>query len=315
MSERKRNVLVTGGAGYVGSVMVGEFLRRGFRVTVLDDFRFSRTSLLHLVGEPGLEVVRGDVRDRSLLKPLVAAADVIVPLAAVVGAPACSLHPGEARSVNTGAVRLLNDLRSRSQPVLFPVTNSGYGIGEKGVYCDENTPLRPISLYGKTKVEAEKLLMDKGGVVAFRLATAFGVSPRMRVDLLVNDFTYRAVKDRCVVLFEEHFKRNYIHVRDIARAFLFGLERFGTMKDQAYNVGLSNANLSKLELCRVIKKHVPELVIITSDIGRDPDRRDYIVSNAKIEAAGFKPRYSLDYGIRTLIKAYGFIKNSIYDNQ
>lgn len=314
MAKGKENILITGGAGYVGSVMVEHFLKRRSAVTVLDDFRYGQNSLLHLCHYKSLRIVKGDVRDKAVLKPLLAAADGIIPLAAIVGAPACDLHPRESRSVNVGAIRLINQLRSKSQMVLFPVTNSGYGIGEEGVYCTEETPLRPVSRYGRQKVEAEKILMDTGGVIAFRLATAFGVSPRMRLDLLVNDFTYRAVRDRVIVLFEEHFKRNYIHVRDIARVFYFSLLNFERMKDQVYNVGLSNANLSKLELCRAIKKHVPGLVVITSDVGRDPDQRNYIVSNLKIERAGFKPRFSLDWGIRELIKAYSFLKDSLYNN-
>ena len=314
MSKGKIKVLITGGAGYVGSVMVEFFLKKGYPVTVLDDFRYRPTSLLHLCRYPNLSIVRGDVRDRAVVKPLVAGADVIIPLAAVVGAPACDLHPRDSRSINVGAIKLINQLRGKRQKVLFPVTNSGYGIGERGILCTEKTPLRPISHYGRQKVEAEKILMDKGNAIAFRLATVFGVSPRMRVDLMVNDFTYRAVRDRCIVLFEEHFKRNYIHVRDISRAFYFGLTNFSRMKNEVYNVGLSNANLSKLELCRVIRKYVPNLVIIASDIGKDPDQRDYIVSNEKIEKAGFKPRFSLDYGIKNLIKAYVFLKDSVYDN-
>jgi len=314
VKKDKEKILITGGAGYVGSVMVELFLKKGHPVTILDDFRYRPTSLLHLCHYPNLSIVRGDVRDRAAVKPLVAGADVIIPLAAVVGAPACNLHPQDSKSINVGAIKLINQLRGKRQKVLFPVTNSGYGIGEKGVFCTEKSPLRPISHYGKQKVSAEKILMDKGNVIAFRLATAFGISPRMRVDLMVNDFTYRAVKERCIVLFEEHFKRNYIHVRDISRAFYLGLENFSRMKNEVYNVGLSNANLSKLELCLLIKKYVPNLVIIASDIGKDPDQRDYIVSNEKIEKAGFKPRYSLDYGIKNLIKSYVFLKDSVYDN-
>lgn len=314
MASTKLNILITGGAGYIGSIMTEFFLKKGHRVTVVDDFRYGQTSLLHLCNRRKLKIVVGDVREKALLKPLVKAADVIIPLAAVVGAPACDLHPHDSQSINVGAIKLLNELRGRGQMVLFPVTNSGYGIGRKGVLCTEDTPLRPVSRYGRQKVKAEKILLEKGEAIAFRLATAFGVSPRMRTDLLVNDFTYRAVTDGCVVLFEEHFKRNYIHVRDISRAFHLGMVNFSRMKNEVYNVGLSSANLSKLELCRVIKKHVPGLVIITSDIGRDPDRRDYIVSNEKVERAGFKPRYSLDYGIKNLIRAYTFLKNSVFDN-
>lgn len=310
----KKKILITGGAGYLGSVMVENFLRKGYPVTVLDDFRYRQSSLLHLCRYPNLNIIKGDVRHQAVLKPLLKKADVIIPLAAIVGAPACDRHPQESRSINVGAIRLINKLRGKGQKVIFPVTNSGYGIGEKGVYCTEETPLKPVSGYGRQKVEAERILREKGEVIAFRLATAFGVSSRMRVDLLVNDFTYRALHDRCIVLFEQHFKRNYIHVRDIARVFHFGMENFARMKNEVYNVGLSSANLSKLELCRKIKKYLPDLVIIASEIGKDPDQRDYIVSNEKLERTGFKTRYSLDYGIKNLIKAYSFIKDSVYDN-
>jgi nucleoside-diphosphate-sugar epimerase len=290
------------------------FLRRGHRVAVLDDFRYRQGSLLHLCHSRRLEIVKGDVRDRRRLAPLLAESDVIIPLAAVVGAPACEARPEESRSVNVGAIRLLDRLRSKNQAVLFPVTNSGYGVGEEGVYRTETSPLRPVSRYGRQKVEAEKILLAGGGAVAFRLATAFGVSPRMRLDLLVNDFTYRAVKEGVIVLFEEHFQRNYIHVRDVARVFYFGMKNYSRLKGEVFNVGLSNANLSKIELCRRIKKFVPKLAIITSKVGRDPDRRNYLVSNAKIEKAGFRPIFSLDAGIQELIRAYSFVKNSVYDN-
>ncbi len=310
----KPRILITGGAGYLGSVMVENFLRQGFPVTVLDDFRYRQTSLLHLCHDAKFKIVKGDVRDQVVLRPLLKEAALIIPLAAIVGAPACDRHPQESRSINVGAIRLINKLRGKGQKVIFPVTNSGYGIGEKGIYCTEETPLNPVSVYGRQKVEAEKILREKGEVIAFRLATAFGVSSRMRVDLLVNDFTYRALRDRCIVLFEQHFKRNYIHVRDIARVFHFGLKNFARMKNEVYNVGLSSANLSKLELCRKIKEYLPDLVIIASEIGKDPDQRDYIVSNDKLERTGFHTRYTLDWGIRELIKAYTFLKDSVYDN-
>jgi nucleoside-diphosphate-sugar epimerase len=311
---KKEKVLITGGAGYLGSVMTGHFLEKGFAVTVLDDFRYCRTSLLHLCSHSSLEVVRGDVREQAVVRPLLQEADLVIPLAAVVGAPACDLHPRQSRTINVGAVKLINDLRSPGQRVLFPVTNSGYGVGEEGVLCTEESPLRPVSLYGRQKVEAEKILLDRGNAIAFRLATAFGVSTRMRLDLLVNDFTYRAVRDRCIVLFEEHFKRNYIHVRDIARVFHLGAVNFAKMKNRVYNVGLSSANLSKRELCRLIEREVPDLTVISSPIGKDPDQRDYIVSNEKIERAGFRPRWTLPAGIRELLKAYTFLKDSRYDN-
>ena len=243
-----------------------------------------------------------------------AGVDTIIPLAAIVGAPACQADQTAARSTNLDAIRLLLSLRSKSQRILYPTTNSGYGIGEKGKFCTELTPLRPISLYGVTKVEAEKAVLDAGNSITFRLATVFGMSPRMRIDLLVNDFVYRAVNDRTVVVFEGHAKRNYIHIRDVARAFMHGLANFTSMKDQCYNVGLSDANLSKLELCDRIKHHVPAFVYLEAPVGEDPDKRDYIVSNEKIERMGFRPQYSIDAGIRELIKGYTVLRNAHYGN-
>ncbi len=239
---------------------------------------------------------------------------MIIPLAAIVGAPACQADQTASRSTNLEAIKLLLELRSPQQKVLYPTTNSGYGIGEKGKFCTEETPLRPISLYGVTKVEAEKAVLDAGNSLTFRLATVFGMSPRMRIDLLVNDFVYRAVNDRTVVVFEGHAKRNYIHVRDVARAFLHGLNNFSTMQGQPYNVGLSDANLSKLELCATIKEHVPGFVYLEAPVGEDPDKRDYIVSNAKIERTGFRPAHCLDDGIQELMKGYTVIRNCRYGN-
>jgi nucleoside-diphosphate-sugar epimerase len=240
--------------------------------------------------------------------------DVIFPLACLTGAPLCSKDPIGARTTNLDAVKMILDLRSRDQIVIFPTTNSGYGIGEKGNYCTEETPLRPISLYGKLKVEIEKLILDSGNTITLRLATVFGISPRMRLDLLVNDFTYRAVNDRFLVLFEAHFKRNYLHVRDAARAFIHCVEHFDQMKGEPYNVGLSDANLSKWELCEEIKKQVPDFYFAEAPIGEDPDKRDYIVSNAKIEATGFKPLVSMPEGISELIKGYQIIKSKQFSN-
>lgn len=314
MNNTSYNVLVTGGAGYIGSALIPELLALGHRVTAVDNFSFGQSSLLDCCRYDGFQVVRGDVRDENLMKKLMAKADVIVPLACLVGAPICAQRPLEARSINLDAIKMLINLSSREQRFLSPTTNSGYGVGEDGIYCTEETPLRPVSLYGVLKVELEKLLLDSGRAISFRLATAFGVSPRMRIDLLVNDFTYRAVVDRFVVLFESHFKRNYIHVRDVGRAFIHGLNHWETMKAQAYNVGLSDANLSKMELCLEIKKQVPEFTIMESEIGKDPDQRNYIVSNEKIEKTGFKPAVSLQAGIAELIKAYQIIRRNQYAN-
>ena len=308
------SILVTGGAGYVGSVMVPELLNAGHRVTVLDNFMFKQSSLTAVCHHPNFEVVNGDARSKETLRPLVTQADIVVPLAALVGAALCNRDPIAATSTNRDAIRTLVKTMSSAQRIIMPTTNSGYGIGEKGQFCTEETPLRPISRYGRDKVEAEQAVLGRENSISFRLATVFGMAPRMRIDLLVNDFVYRAVHDRAVVLFESHFKRNYIHVRDVAQAFLHGIEKFAEMKGEPYNVGLSDANLSKKELCEHIQKHLANFVYLEAPIGEDPDQRDYIVSNAKIEATGFRPMYSLDDGIRELIKGYTMIRNAVYGN-
>ena len=308
------DILVTGGAGYLGSVLVPVLLAEGHRVTVVDNFMYAQTSLLDCCHDPKLTVVRGEARDKALIKKLMQKTDAVFPLACLTGAPLCARDPQGAEAVILDAVKMILELRSKNQVIIYPTTNSGYGVGEKGIHCTEKTPLRPVSLYGKLKVAAEESLLDAGNAITLRLATAFGISPRMRLDLLVNDFVYRAVYDRFVVLFEAHFKRNYIHVRDVARAFVHSLNHFSKMKNEPYNVGLSDANLSKLELCEEIKKHVPEFYFVESKIGQDPDKRDYIVSNAKIEKAGFKPQVSLADGIHELIKGYQIIKRSQYAN-
>ncbi|AIB16663.1 membrane protein (plasmid) [Azospirillum argentinense] len=313
MSERL-NVLITGGAGYIGSILTPALLDAGHRVTVLDNFMFRQVSLAHVCAHPQFDVARGDARDESVLRPLLKDADVIIPLAALVGAPLCDMDKAAAEGVNRDAVLSLIKLSSAQQRIMMPVTNSGYGVGEAGKFCTEESPLRPISLYGRTKVEAEKAVLDRGNAISFRLATVFGMAPRMRIDLLVNDFVYRAVNDRAVVLFEPHFKRNYIHIRDVARAFLHGLDRFETMKDRPYNVGLSDANLSKWELCGQIRHHLPRFVFLEAPIGEDPDKRDYIVSNARIEATGYQPAYSLDDGVAELIKGYRMLRNAVHGN-
>lgn len=308
------NILVTGGAGYLGSVLVPELLSLGHNVTVLDNFMYGQSPLLDCCANEGFEAVRGDAREADFLKPLLAKTDYIIPLAALVGAPLCDRDRLGAVSTNRDAVATLAKLASPSQRVVIPTTNSGYGIGQKGVSCDEKTPLNPISLYGKAKMEAEKILLDRGNAISLRLATVFGASPRMRVDLLVNDFTYRAVNERFVVVFEGHFKRNYIHIRDVAGAFIHAIDNFEEMKDEPYNVGLSSANLSKLELCSKIKEHIPGFVYMEAPIGEDPDKRDYIVSNEKIENTGWRPKKSLDDGIRELMMTYRIVNNKRYGN-
>ncbi len=308
-------VLVTGGAGYLGSTLVPALLERGFGVTVVDNFMFGQDSLSAVCYHQAFSLVRGDVRSMDTMRPLLKNADIVIPLAALVGAPLCDRDPLAATSTNLQAIVDMLDHLSRDQRVLLPVTNSGYGVGEPGKFCTEETPIRPISLYGRDKVEVERVLLDRHpAALSFRFATVFGMSPRMRLDLLVNDFTYRACFDRFVVLFESHFKRNFLHVRDVARAFLHGIDHFESMKGGPYNVGLSDANLSKLELCQHIQRYVPAFVFMESSIGRDPDQRDYIVSNEKIERTGYRTAFSLDNGIQELIKGLVMIRNSKYSN-
>lgn len=307
-------ILVTGGAGYLGSTMVPDLLNAGHKVTVLDNFMFKQTSLNHVCYHPNFNVVKGDIRIKSVMEPLIKDADIVIPLAALVGAPLCNLDPVGATTINHDAITLMIKLLSKQQVVLMPTTNSAYGTGDENNFCTEESPLRPISQYAIEKVAIEKELMQRENVISFRLATVFGMSPRMRIDLLVNDFTYRAVNDRFVVLFESSFKRNYVHVKDVSRVFLHAITNFDKMKGQIYNVGLSDANVSKKELCERIQKQVPSFVVLDAPVGKDPDQRNYIVSNAKIEATGYKPSMSLEAGISELLKGYRMIKNSRYGN-
>lgn len=307
-------ILVTGGAGYLGSMMVPDLLDAGHKVTVLDNFMFDQHSLGQVCHHPNFDVVRGDVRVASTIAPLMNSADVIIPLAALVGTPLCAKDPVGATTTNRDAIHMMLRIASKQQLILMPTTNSAYGTGDENNYCTEESPLRPISQYAKEKMEVETALMQHPAAISFRLATVFGMSPRMRIDLLVNDFTYRAVHDRFAVLFESTFKRNYIHVRDVSRAFQHGLTHFDRMKGQVFNVGLSDANVSKKELCEIIQRHIPDFVFLEAPVGKDPDQRNYIVSNAKIEATGFKPSHSLDAGIVELIKGYTMLRNTRYGN-
>ncbi len=303
-------VLVTGGAGYIGSVLVEALLNRKYDVTVVDSLMYKQTSLTQYCHLPNFKFVKGDVRNWDMMKPLVDEADVIIPLACIVGMPACKKYPELTLDTNQVAIEWLARNTRDDQKVIFPTTNSGYGIGQDGIHCTEETPLKPISLYGVTKVKAEEALLQRGNAITFRLATVFGMSPRMRLDLLVNDFTYKAFKDKYIVLFESHFKRNFIHIRDVIKAFLFAIDRFDQMKGKAYNVGLSTANISKKELCEAIKQFIPDFYIAESEINEDPDKRNYIVSNAKLESLGWMPSFSLKDGIQELLKAYPIIDAS-----
>ena len=304
------NILITGGAGYIGSVLVPELLQDGHNVTVLDNFIFGQSSLNHVCYHPNFRVYRGDVRIEAAMLPLMKDADIIIPLAAYVGAPFCDRDPIGATTTNKDAIFMMMKYLDKDQVVIMPTTNSAYGTGDN---CTEESPLNPISRYAIDKVEVEKVLMNHSNATSLRLATVFGMSPRMRIDLLVNDMTYRAVYDGFVVLFESHFKRNYIHVRDVVQAFKMAIAQ-ETMRGQIYNVGLSSANVSKRELCDIIKTYVPRFEIVEAEIGKDKDQRNYVVSNEKIELEGFKPNYDLSNGIQELLKGFTMIKNTKYGN-
>lgn len=307
-------IAITGGAGYIGSVLVPELLGLGHEVSVLDNFYFGQTALLDCCSNKNFQIVRGDARDRDTVQKFIDGADFIIPLAALVGFPLCDYDKIAAKSTNLDAVLMLLELRKPEQKIIFPCTNSGYGTSDGSIYCTEETPLKPISLYGTTKVEAEKAVLESGNSLTFRFATVFGASPRMRLDLLVNDFVYRAVNDRTMIIFEGDFKRNFIHVRDVVGAYIHAINNFEVMKGKAYNCGLSDANLSKIELCEKIKEHLPQFTFFCSEINKDPDKRNYIVSNERLESTGWKPKYSLDDGIEELIKTYSIIKNNSYAN-
>ncbi|WFS09145.1 NAD(P)-dependent oxidoreductase [Methylobacterium sp. 391_Methyba4] len=307
-------ILITGGAGYIGTILVPMLLERGHHVTVLDTFKSGGPDLSSACQYDTFKPIKGDARDTRILDDLIPKHDVLIPLAALVGAPLCKEDAIGATTLNRDAVIALVQRAGGEQRIVYPTTNSGYGVGEAGKFCTEESPLRPISLYGTTKVEAETAVLDSGRGVSLRLATVFGMAPRMRLDLLVNDFTHRAVTDRALLVFEGHFKRNYIHIRDVAKGFIHAIDNYDRMRGEAYNLGLSSANLSKLELCARIKAHVPNFVYVEAPIGEDPDKRDYIVSNAKLEATGWFPDFDLDRGIKELIKGFRMIRNSRFAN-
>lgn len=303
-------VLITGGAGYLGSILTEHLLKKNIKVTVLDNLMYGEQNLNHLCANPDFEFIYGDARNETLVASLLKTADAVIPLAAIVGAPGCDLDPLMATSVNLDAIKMVNKLRSPSQLIVYPTTNSGYGTKTGDVFCTEDTPLEPISLYGRTKSDAEAAVLDSKNSITLRLATVFGMSPRMRMDLLVNHFVYAALTDRYIVIFEKDFKRNYVHIRDVADCFIHCLENSDSMCGRPYNVGLDNANLSKEELALKIKEHIPEFFVHFSEIGSDPDKRNYIVSNQRLREAGFEARHTLDDGIRELIKGYRLLGRS-----
>jgi nucleoside-diphosphate-sugar epimerase len=300
-------ILITGGAGYLGSVITKKMLDLGHSVTALDSLIFNQTSPLQFTYDKKYNFIYGDVRNKKLLEDQVKKHDVIIPLAALVGFPACNKDPEMAWEVNHKQIDNMLRFLSPDQMILYPNTNSGYGIGAGQTECTEESPLNPISVYGESKCAAEKLITEWTSSVCFRLATVFGSSPRMRTDLLVNEFVYKAMTDKYITVFEKEFKRNFIHIQDVGSVFVHALNNYDSMKKNVYNVGLSDANLNKQELLEKIKIYIPDFAITYSDFYEDPDKRDYIVSNAKIESTGWNPEYSLEDGIQELIKTYQII--------
>ena len=302
---KKNKVLITGGAGYLGSTLTELLLDKGYEVTVLDNLIYKQTSLLHLCSNTNFKFIKGDVIDLDLLKKLIPEYNIIIPLAAIVGAPACDSNKDLAIKVNYTQIQIIVDILRKDQKLIMPNTNSQYG-SSKDVITEES-PFNPLSLYAKTKCDAEEYILDWGNGICLRLATVFGASSRMRTDLLVNDFVHKAIDSGYLVLFQSHYKRNYIHVRDIAYTFLFCIENYDKMNNNVFNVGLSDANLSKMELAKKIKEHFPDLVIVENEFKFDFDNRNYIVSNKKLESFGWKPKYTIDDGIMELVDAYKMI--------
>ena len=308
-----RRVLVTGAAGYLGSILCEHLLDAGYEVSAVDNLMYGAASLFHLCANPRFTFERGDARDQALMKKLAKDADIMVPLAAIVGAPACDKDPVLTTSVNLDAVVDLNAIRRPDQRMIYLNTNSGYGISSGNVHCTEDSPLEPISLYGRTKVDAEKAVLGSPNAVVLRLATVFGASPRMRLDLLVNHFTYAAVTDGFLVIFEKDFKRNFIHIRDVADCILYAIDS-DKMTGRVFNLGLDTANLSKEELALKVKAHVPGFYLHFGAIGTDPDKRNYIVSNQRLRDAGFEAKRSIDDGIVELLKAYRTLGRGVFKN-
>jgi nucleoside-diphosphate-sugar epimerase len=309
-----KKILITGGAGYIGSKLATRLLNMKYEVTILDNLMFVDDSLNHLFEKKNLKFFKGDINNKKFIKKHVKDKDIIIPLAALVGAPLCEKFKKLAIKTNLNAIEYLVKSLKNNQKIIFPTSNSGYGIGEKNKYCDERSPLNPISLYGKTKSQAEKKVLNFRNSVCFRLATIFGYSYRMRTDLLVNNFVYRAIKEKKLFLFQPHFRRNYIHVEDVVNAFVFAIENFSKVKGEIFNLGLSSANLTKLQLAKRIKKQVPELKIKIVYNKKDPDQRNYFVSNKKIEKLGFKAKVTIDQGIKELVSIFRYSNIKIKNN-
>ena len=309
-----KKILITGGAGYIGSKLATELLKYNYKVTVIDILKISSRSLNHLFNNENFNFIKGDVRNKKLMKSLIQKNEFIVPLAALVGAPLCEKNKREAISVNLESIKYLMKTITKRNKIIYLTTNSGYGVGEKNKYCDEKSPLKPISLYGRTKVQAERIIMQSHNSIGFRLATVFGYSYRMRTDLLVNNFVFKAVRDQKLLIYEPNFRRNYIHINDVVAGILYSIKNFNQLKANVYNLGLSSANLTKYNLAKKIKKKISSLKIKIVKNRKDPDQRDYYVSNKKIEKKGFKAKISVEKGIDELINVFSYSKEKIINN-
>ena len=309
-----QKILITGGAGYIGSQLATDLVLKKYKVTVIDNFQYDKNSLNHLMFYKNFDLINKSILDLSLLKNIVKKNDLIIPLAALVGAPLCNKNKKLAKLLNLNTIKYIKKIISRNQRIIYTTTNSGYGTGSKNSYCDENSPLNPISYYGVTKNLAEKVIMEHDNSIAYRLATVFGYSYRMRTDLLVNNFVYKAYFAKNLDIFEPQFRRNFIHIKDVVKGINFAIENFIKLKGNVYNLGLSSANITKIELANKIKKYLPSLKIKISKNQKDPDQRDYYVSNKKIEKQGFKAKISLDQGIQELIRVYRFSNNKFFNN-
>ena len=303
-----KKILITGAAGYIGSMLTTKLVELGFNVLAVDLLKYDKNSLSHLFYYNNFSFLKADITKPKVVKKIIKNADFIIPLAALVGAPLCEKYKAQAKKVNVSSIKLILRFIKQNQKIIYPTTNSGYGVGEKNKYCDENSPLRPISLYGVTKAEAERLILNHKNSICFRLATVFGFSYRMRTDLLVNNFVEKAVRKKILEIFEPNFRRNFIHIRDVSSAIIFAINNFNKLKNNVFNLGLSSANLTKLALAKKIKKYYKNVKIVIIKNASDPDKRDYFVSNKKIEKSGFKPSISLDIGIKELLKLFSTVK-------
>ena len=307
-------ILITGGGGYVGSMLTTILVNLGHRVSVIDLMKYDKGSLNHLYYHKNFKLIQKDIRDKKIMKKLIRQNEYIIPLAALVGAPLCDKNKKEAVSVNYDSIKSLVSLSTKKNKIIFLTTNSGYGVGEKNKFCDENSPLRPISLYGRTKCDAEKEVMKFKNCICFRLATVFGFSYRMRTDLLVNNFVYNAMQTKRLTIFEPHFRRNFIHIRDVVSAIVYSINNFKKLRSNVYNLGLSSANISKLMLAKKIRKQMKNLKVTIVKNKKDPDKRDYFVSNRKIEKKGFKAKILLETGIDELMTLFEVDNKKIINN-